>query len=98
MTLATATRSADASVGGPQPHSPVRPGSPAVDRMSERRAGRPTEKAQFRLGRSPVLAFGRFRSVVHSRELTVDGVPVPIGSRALEVLAVLIEAQGELVT
>ncbi|THD54651.1 winged helix-turn-helix domain-containing protein [Phenylobacterium sp.] len=44
------------------------------------------------------LVFGRFRFVVHSRELTADGVPVPIGNRALEVFSVLIEARGDLVT
>jgi predicted ATPase/DNA-binding winged helix-turn-helix (wHTH) protein len=48
--------------------------------------------------RSHVLVFGRFRFVVHSRELTVNGAPVPIGNRALEVLNVLIEARGDLVT
>jgi predicted ATPase/DNA-binding winged helix-turn-helix (wHTH) protein len=45
-----------------------------------------------------VLVFGRFRFVVHSRELTASGTPVPIGNRALEVLSVLIEARGDLVT
>jgi predicted ATPase/DNA-binding winged helix-turn-helix (wHTH) protein len=52
------------------------------------------------LGRraAPALVFGRFRFVVHSRELSADGTPIPLGSRALEVLSVLIEADGELVT
>jgi predicted ATPase/DNA-binding winged helix-turn-helix (wHTH) protein len=44
------------------------------------------------------LQFGRFRFVTHSRELSADGVPVAVGNRALEVLFVLIEARGELVT
>jgi predicted ATPase/DNA-binding winged helix-turn-helix (wHTH) protein len=44
------------------------------------------------------LRFGRFRFVLHSRELSADGVPSPLGNRALEVLLVLIEARGELVT
>jgi len=44
------------------------------------------------------LVFGRFRFVLHSRELTADGVPAPVGNRALEVLSVLIEAGGELVS
>jgi predicted ATPase/DNA-binding winged helix-turn-helix (wHTH) protein len=51
-----------------------------------------------RFNRHQALVFGRFRFVVHSREFTADGVPVPVGNRALEVLAVLIEADGELVT
>ncbi|MEJ0066243.1 MAG: winged helix-turn-helix domain-containing protein [Caulobacteraceae bacterium] len=48
--------------------------------------------------RPPALVFGRFRFVMHSRELTANGVPVPLGNRALELLSVLIEAGGELVT
>ncbi len=36
--------------------------------------------------------------MVHSRELTANGVPVSIGGRALDVLSVLIEARGDLVT
>jgi predicted ATPase/DNA-binding winged helix-turn-helix (wHTH) protein len=46
----------------------------------------------------PTLVFGRFRFALRSRELTANGVPVPLGSRALEVLSVLVEARGELVT
>jgi DNA-binding winged helix-turn-helix (wHTH) protein len=44
------------------------------------------------------VAFGRFRFLTHSRELLVDGAPAMLGGRALEVLAVLIEARGHLVT
>jgi predicted ATPase/DNA-binding winged helix-turn-helix (wHTH) protein len=44
------------------------------------------------------LLFGRFRLVLHSRELLVQGAPVPIGNRAIEVLLALIDACGELVT
>ena len=42
--------------------------------------------------------FGRFLLDSHRRELLADGVPVPIGGRALDVLVVLIEARGGLVT
>ena len=56
------------------------------------------EAAGFGRRPSPALVFGRFRFVPHSRELCADGVPVPLGNRALEVLFVLIEARGELVT
>jgi non-specific serine/threonine protein kinase len=42
--------------------------------------------------------FGRFRLDSQRRELLADGIPVAIGSRALDVLTVLIEACGELVT
>jgi DNA-binding winged helix-turn-helix (wHTH) protein len=44
------------------------------------------------------VAFGHCRFVTHSRELLVDGAPAPLGGRASEVLAVLIEASGKLVT
>jgi predicted ATPase len=42
--------------------------------------------------------FGRFRLCMHRRELLADGTPVPVGARALDVLVVLIEARGRLVT
>src|ERR1700751_4370851 len=50
--------------------------------------------------RQPVmtLKFGRFQVLPHRRELLAGGVPVPLGSRAFDVLMVLIEAGGELVT
>src|SRR5690349_9886275 len=44
------------------------------------------------------LKFGRFQVLPHRREFFADGVPVPLGSRAFDVLMVLIEAGGELVT
>ncbi|MDB5483415.1 MAG: hypothetical protein JWO83_4468 [Caulobacteraceae bacterium] len=56
------------------------------------------EEARSNRSRFEALVFGRFRFVVRSRELTANGVPVPLGSRALEVLSVLVEARGELVT
>jgi DNA-binding winged helix-turn-helix (wHTH) protein len=42
--------------------------------------------------------FGRFLLDSHRRELLADGVLVPIGSRAFDVLIALIEARGQLVT
>jgi predicted ATPase/DNA-binding winged helix-turn-helix (wHTH) protein len=44
------------------------------------------------------LQFGRFRLNARRRELLAEGAAVPIGSRALDILLVLIEARGELVT
>jgi predicted ATPase/DNA-binding winged helix-turn-helix (wHTH) protein len=44
------------------------------------------------------FSFGRFRLVLHRRELFENGIPVAIGNRALDVLIALIEANGELVT
>src|ERR1700720_3770647 len=44
------------------------------------------------------IKFGRFQVLPHRREFFADGVPVPLGSRAFDVLMVLVEAGGELVT
>ena len=44
------------------------------------------------------LKFGRFQVLPHRREFLAEGVPVSLGSRAFDVLMVLIEAGGELVT
>ncbi|MGD0434435.1 MAG: transcriptional regulator [Acetobacteraceae bacterium] len=44
------------------------------------------------------VRFGRFLLDSHRRELLADGVPVPIGGRAFDILAVLVEAGGQLVT
>src|SRR6201984_1441997 len=44
------------------------------------------------------IKFGRFQVLPHRREFVSEGVPVPLGSRAFDVLMVLIEAGGELVT
>src|SRR5208282_524106 len=44
------------------------------------------------------LKFGRFQVLRHRRELLAEGVPVPLGGRAFDVLMALIEAGGELVT
>jgi len=85
-------------------NSVQRDGSSAIwaspDETWERRPGQPLsmEDARSHRSRAHALLFGRFRFVVRSRELTADGVPLPIGNRALDVLNVLIEARGELVT
>jgi DNA-binding winged helix-turn-helix (wHTH) protein len=44
------------------------------------------------------VEFGRFRLLPHRRELRADGAAVELGSRALDVLMVLTEARGALVT
>src|ERR1700746_711704 len=45
-----------------------------------------------------VLEFGRFQMLLRRRLLVADGVPVQLGTRALDVLLILIEADGSLVT
>jgi DNA-binding winged helix-turn-helix (wHTH) protein len=45
-----------------------------------------------------VIRFGRFRVLRRQRQLIADGVPVELGTRAFEILLVLLEADGALVT
>ena len=44
------------------------------------------------------LEFGRFRILLRRRRLLAEGVPVKLGTRAFDLLMVLIEADGLLVT
>ena len=44
------------------------------------------------------VEFGRFRLLPHRRELRADGVAVELGSRAFDILIILIKARGALVT
>src|SRR5438105_7885456 len=44
------------------------------------------------------LEFGRFRLLLRQRRLLAGGVPVELGARAFDILMVLIEADGALVT
>jgi predicted ATPase/DNA-binding winged helix-turn-helix (wHTH) protein len=44
------------------------------------------------------LAFGRYRLFAHRRELLCDDKPIKLGARALDVLMVLIETPGTLVS
>ncbi|MCX4149849.1 MULTISPECIES: winged helix-turn-helix domain-containing protein [Paraburkholderia] len=45
-----------------------------------------------------VMELGRFRVDLGTRELRRDGVAIPVGSRAFDILAVLVSAGGRLVT
>src|SRR6201984_1277905 len=44
------------------------------------------------------IEFGRFRLLLRRRRLLADGVPVELGTRAFDLLLVLLEAGGALVT
>jgi DNA-binding winged helix-turn-helix (wHTH) protein len=44
------------------------------------------------------LEFGRFRVLLRQRQLAADGVPIELGTRALDLLMVLLEADGSLVS
>jgi len=45
----------------------------------------------------PALEFGRFQMLLRRRQLFADGVPVKLGTRALDLLLVLLTADGSLV-
>jgi DNA-binding winged helix-turn-helix (wHTH) protein len=45
-----------------------------------------------------VLEFGRFRVLLRQRQLLADGIPVGLGTRAFDLMMVLLEADGALVT
>jgi DNA-binding winged helix-turn-helix (wHTH) protein len=44
------------------------------------------------------LEFGRFRVLLRRRQLVADGVPIELGTRAFDLLVVLLEADGSLVS
>jgi DNA-binding winged helix-turn-helix (wHTH) protein len=45
-----------------------------------------------------VIEFGRSRLLLRRRQLLANGVPVELGTRAFDLLLVLLEAEGSLVT
>src|SRR3979490_230525 len=49
-------------------------------------------------GRHLVYEFGGWELDLARRELRTRGVPVPLGSRAFQIFAVLVQSAGELVT
>src|SRR5438132_3720117 len=55
-----------------------------------RHRSNPTAEATFE--------FGRFRLLLRQRQLVADGVPIELGARAFDLLLVLLEADGSLVT
>jgi DNA-binding winged helix-turn-helix (wHTH) protein len=44
------------------------------------------------------IEFGRFRVLLRQRQLLADGLPVELGARAFDLLLVLLDADGSLVT
>jgi hypothetical protein len=50
------------------------------------------------LAQEAALEFGRFRMLLRRRQLIADGVPIRLGTRAFDLLTVLLEADGSLVT
>ena len=45
-----------------------------------------------------MLEFGRFRVLLRRRQLVADGMPIVLGTRAFDLLMVLLEADGSLVS
>jgi Transcriptional regulatory protein, C terminal len=45
-----------------------------------------------------MLEFGRFRVLLRQRKLVADGLPLELGTRALDLLVVLLEADGSVVS
>ena len=56
----------------------------------------PPDRATW--GTDLALQFGRFRVLMRRRRLLADEVPVELGTRAFDLLLVLLEADGALVT
>jgi DNA-binding winged helix-turn-helix (wHTH) protein len=52
----------------------------------------------FRQSDDAVLEFGRFRVLLRQRQLLADGLPLPLGTRAFDLLMVLLKSNGLLVT
>ena len=48
--------------------------------------------------RDAVIRFGRFRVLLRQRQLIAEGVPIELGTRAFDLLLVLLAADGALVT
>jgi hypothetical protein len=44
------------------------------------------------------LEFGQFRVLLRRRQLVADGMPIELGTRAFDLLLVLLDADGSLVT
>ena len=51
-----------------------------------------------RAGTPAAIEFGRFRVLPHRREVLAEGRPLDVGGRAFDVLMVLIEASGAVVS
>lgn len=61
-------------------------------------APRPIEATRVHAPRSEVVSFGSFQLFPTARALEKDGVPLALGNRALDILMVLVERAGEIVS
>jgi hypothetical protein len=76
-------------------HWPSASRAPGAQRIQMIRYCLPVEPAR---PEANAFRFGRFSLIRHSRQLLASGTPVRLGNRAIDVLFVLIEANGQLVT
>jgi len=76
----------------------LRPIAPTEQREPMRRDGLREIRRPARPAADTMFEFGRFRVLPRRRQLIADGVPVELGTRAFDLLMVLIEADGALVT
>ena len=67
-------------------------------RQSMRHDNSPMTWAGSSPARAEMLEFGRFRVLVRGRQLVANGVTMDLGTRAFDLLLVLLEADGSLVT
>jgi DNA-binding winged helix-turn-helix (wHTH) protein len=74
-----------------QPHIPPKP-------FRHRNALPQGAHVSQRASAGEALEFGRFRVLLRERQLLADGVPVELGTRAFDLLLVLLQADGLLVT
>ena len=58
----------------------------------------PSKRKRVDGGGDATFEFGRSRVLLRQRQLFVDGVPVELGTRAFDLLLILLEADGALVT
>ena len=58
----------------------------------------PSKRKRVDGGGEAAIEFGRSRVLLRQRQLLVDGVPVELDTRAFDLLLVLLEADGALVT
>ena len=66
----------------------------ALDRENPLHDLRPSSRP----GADTALEFGRFRLLLRQRQLVAGGGPIELGTRAIDLLLVLLEADGALVT
>jgi DNA-binding winged helix-turn-helix (wHTH) protein len=65
--------------------------------IQRNRASR-AKRQQNPVGAGGILEFGRFQVSLRRRELLSEAVPIELGTRAFDLLLVLLEADGALVT